>query len=66
MKLKRCPFCGSENIELRKGVMFNGAVHCNGCTADVVFDAVRLIRDGDFDWQSAVSEKWNMRVGETE
>lgn len=38
-KLKPCPFCGSKNVELRTGMVFNGAVHCNDCTADVVFDA---------------------------
>ena len=66
MKLKSCPFCGSKNVELRSGIMFNGAIHCLDCTADVVFDAVRMIRDRDYDWQSAVTEKWNARVGETE
>ena len=60
-ELKPCPFCGSDDVELRKGMIMNGAVHCNGCTADVVFDAVRLIHDGDWDWQSAVTEGWNRR-----
>lgn len=35
-ELKPCPFCGSTDVELRAGVLFNGAVHCNTCTADVV------------------------------
>lgn len=61
-KLKNCPFCGSDNVELRAGVMFNGAVHCNNCSADVVFDAVRLIKDGDYDWQTAVTKGWNNRA----
>ena len=65
-ELKKCPFCGSNNVELRSGVMFNGAVHCFDCTADVVFDAARLIYEGDYDWQSAITEKWNKRAGETE
>lgn len=65
-ELKKCPFCGSKNVELRKGMMFNGAIHCTNCTADVVFDAVRLIVEEDYDWQSAITEKWNMRTGETE
>ena len=59
--LRPCPFCGSANVELRKGVVMNGAVHCNHCTADVVFDAVRLVREGDYDWQTAVTNGWNKR-----
>lgn len=47
---------------LRQGVVMNGAVHCLDCTADVVFDAYRLIRDGDYDWQTAVTNGWNRRV----
>ena len=62
MSLKSCPFCGSTNVELRKGIVMNGAVHCNDCTADVAFDAVRLVRDGDYDWQSAVTQGWNRRA----
>lgn len=42
----------------------NGAVHCNTCTADVVFDAVRLVRDADYDWQTAVTRGWNRRVND--
>ena len=61
-KLKPCPFCGSDNVTLRAGVMFNGAVHCKDCSADVVFDAVRMIKDGDYDWQTAVTDGWNRRV----
>ena len=61
-ELKPCPFCGGTNIELRAGVMFNGAVHCNNCTADVVFDAVRMIKEGDCDWQSVVTKGWNTRT----
>ena len=59
--LKPCPFCGSTNVELRAGAFWNGAVHCNDCTADVVFAAVELIAKGDRDWQSAVTEGWNKR-----
>jgi transcription elongation factor Elf1 len=61
-ELKPCPFCGGKDVELRAGVMFNGAVHCNNCSADVVFDAVRMIAEGDYDWQSAVTDGWNRRV----
>ena len=50
-ELKPCPFCGSKNVELRTGMVFNGAVHCNDCTADVVFDAVRLTLSGDDNWR---------------
>lgn len=50
-------------MELRSGMIMNGAVHCNNCTADVVFDAVRLVRDGDYDWQTAVTVGWNKREG---
>lgn len=60
-ELKCCPFCGSKNVVLRHGAMFNGAVHCLDCTADVVFDAVRMIKDGDYDWQTAVTKGWNNR-----
>ena len=60
--LKECPFCGSADVELRSGIEMNGAVHCNACTADVVFDAVRLIRNGDYDWQTAVTNGWNRRA----
>ena len=62
-KLKPCPFCGSGDVELRAGIVMNGAVHCNNCEADVVFDAVRLIRDRDYDWRTAVSIGWNRRDG---
>ena len=61
--LKCCPFCGSTNVVLRHGAMFNGAVHCLDCTADVVFDAVRLIKDGDYNWQAALTKGWNKRAG---
>ena len=60
--LKCCPFCGSTNVELRFGMFFNGAVHCNNCTADVVFGAVKLVCEDDSDWQNAVIEGWNRRV----
>lgn len=61
-ELKPCPFCGSTDVELRHGMVFNGAVHCRNCTADVVFDAVKLIREGDENWQDAVTKGWNRRV----
>ena len=62
--LRACPFCGSSDVEPRKGIVMNGAVHCNACTADVVFDAVRLIRNGDYDWQTAVTNGWNRRAND--
>ena len=61
-ELKCCPFCGSTNVVLRQGAMFNGAVHCLNCTADVVFDAVRMIKDSDYNWQAAVTKGWNNRA----
>ena len=61
-KLKPCLFCGSMDVELRASAIFNGAVHCNNCSADVVFDAVRLIAEGDYNWQTAVTNGWNRRV----
>ena len=61
-KLKPCPFCGSGDVELRAGIVMNGAVHCNNCTADVVFSAVELVKNGDRDWQTAVTNGWNRRV----
>lgn len=61
-ELKPCPFCGSQEVELRLGMMWNGAVHCNNCSADVVFDAVRLIFEGDRDWQTTVTKGWNRRA----
>ena len=60
--LKPCPFCGSTNVELRAGIMFNGAVHCNDCSADVVFNAVKLIAEGNCDWITAVTNGWNRRA----
>ncbi len=63
-KLKPCPFCGSNNVELRSGFMFNGAVHCNNCTADVVFDAVGLVTTGNDNWQKVCTDGWNKRAGE--
>ena len=63
-ELKPCPFCKSKDVELRAGMMFNGAVHCNNCSADVVFDAIRLIAEGDYDWQTAVTNGWNRRDDE--
>ena len=62
MELKPCPFCGSKNVGLRPGVMWNGAVHCDDCSADVVFDAVRLIFQGDYNWEDAVTAGWNRRA----
>ena len=47
--LRACPFCGSSDVEYRHGIVMNGAVHCNNCTADVVFDAVRMVVTGDYD-----------------
>ena len=61
-ELKCCPFCGGKNIVLRQGALFNGAVHCLDCTADVVFDAVRMIAKCDYDWQTAVTNGWNRRT----
>ena len=61
-ELKCCPFCGSDRVVLREGVLFNGAVHCLDCTADVVFDAVRMIADGDYDWQKSITKGWNNRA----
>ena len=63
IKLKPCPFCGSNDVRLRKGMMFNGAVHCNSCTADVVFEAVQLFEEGG-DWRQVVTNGWNRRVGD--
>lgn len=60
-ELKPCPFCGSKNVGLRPGAMWNGAVHCDDCSADVVFDAVRLIFQGDYNWEDAVIAGWNRR-----
>lgn len=64
-ELKPCPFCGSEDVELRPGMFFNGAVHCNRCTADVVFDAVKLISENglheETPWREAVTRGWNKR-----
>ena len=62
MKLESCPFCGSDNVQLRSGIMFNGAVHCNNCTADVVFEAVDMIAKGEYDWQTVVTNGWNRRA----
>lgn len=62
IELKPCPFCGSKDIELRAGVVFNGATHCKNCSADVVFDAVRMIAEGDYDWKTAVTNGWNNRA----
>lgn len=60
--LKPCPFCGSENVELRDGIMFNGAVHCNNCTADVIFYAVNLVvEETKKTWQEVMTENWNRR-----
>lgn len=64
MELRSCPFCGSADVELRSGIIMNGAVHCNNCTADVIFDAVRLVCEGDYDWKSAVTDGWNRRVND--
>ena len=58
--LRSCPFCGSDDVVLRPGVCFNGAVHCNGCTADVVFKAVQLFDEGG-DWMQVVTDGWNRR-----
>lgn len=63
--LKPCPFCGSGDVELRPGIMFNGAVHCNSCTADVAFSAVELIVGKvERPWQEEIAESWNRRAGD--
>lgn len=62
VELKSCPFCGSKDVELRNGILFNGAIHCNTCSADVVFDAARLILTDDCDWKGAVIAGWNRRA----
>lgn len=62
-ELKPCPFCGSENVELRKGIMYNGAVHCNDCGADVIFEGVTLYCEETGDtWQEAETVRWNRRA----
>lgn len=62
MNLKPCPFCGSKNVEIRAGLMFSGAVHCNACTADVVFNAVSNLLEYSKDWKEITVERWNMRA----
>lgn len=61
-ELKPCPFCGSKNVEFRPGVLFNGAIHCNDCSADVVFDACKLLVNADQDWKTAIANGWNRRI----
>lgn len=63
-RLKPCPFCGSSDIELRPGMLWNGAVHCNNCSADVVFNAVKLFVNENNGWEESVTEGWNKRVFE--
>lgn len=58
-ELKPCPFCGSRDVELRKGAILNGAVHCKNCTADVVFNASWLL--GDYNWKRILTDGWNRR-----
>ena len=60
-ELKPCPFCGSTNIELRKGLFWGGGIHCYECTADVVFDSVKLVADKNCDWKTALTDAWNKR-----
>lgn len=57
-ELKPCPFCGSANVSLRKGDVICGAVHCDGCGADVAFD---LNKEEEDTWRIATTEKWNAR-----
>lgn len=59
-KLKPCPFCGSEDIEIRKGVVFAGAVYCRTCTADVIFNAVDNLYN-ELSWEENLISKWNKR-----
>ena len=61
-KLKPCPFCGSEDVELRDGCLFNGAVHCNTCSADVVFAAVKSLSQGGDSWKENCIAGWNRRA----
>ncbi len=59
-KLKPCPFCGSEDVELRDGIAFAGAVYCKRCTADVVFHAGKHLFN-DCDWKETTTDAWNRR-----
>ena len=59
-KLKPCPFCGSKDVVLRPGIIHSGAIHCNNCTADVVFNAVMNFMGAN--WEETTVTGWNKRV----
>lgn len=63
-ELKPCPFCGSDKVYIREGVMFAGAVHCRNCTADIIFHAVEnaLAANEDTPWEEKLTESYNRRV----
>lgn len=67
-ELLPCPFCGSEDIEFRLGITFAGAIHCNNCTADVVFHATAnyVDRERELNWQETHAAAWNKRADELE
>lgn len=52
-KLKPCPFCGSENIEIERGPISGlFCVTCHSCFASSAF----------FDCEDAVIKAWNRRA----
>ncbi len=78
IKLKLCPFCGSENVNLSKyldvwensRIRCNVSAHCFECCAEIAEKQITDRRTIDAINQIAdsltdmVLEKWNKRAGE--
>lgn len=64
IEIKPCPFCGSADVELKNGMMWGYAVHCNECGADVIFHGLLRADNLDYDYSDEVIRAWNTRKGE--
>lgn len=58
VKLKPCPFCGSEDLEIKQVIQDSWMIHCHQCHA-----AVQFLKNEC--WSSkthAVIDSWNQRA----
>ena len=62
IKLKPCPFCGSDDVQINKGAMWGHAVHCNHCGADVIFWGLLHCDNPNYDYSDELASNWNRRV----
>jgi transcription elongation factor Elf1 len=59
IKLKRCPFCGSENIKIEKYQKDGLKIKCCNCVVKIEQRA----KTKTLDWlESKLIEQWNTRI----